>query len=69
MLDILGCRQSDSRILEAIVLVGPVMEVEKFDFDGEKKATYFEAVQRVEGQCAVLDGGRNKERGVAISAK
>jgi len=27
------------------------------------------ALQRVEGQCAELDGGRNKERGAAMSAK
>jgi hypothetical protein len=40
LLDVLGRRQGDSRILEAIALVGPAMEVEEFDFDGEK-STYF----------------------------
>lgn len=40
MLNVLGFRQGDSRILEAIALVGPDMEVEEFDFDGEK-STYF----------------------------
>jgi hypothetical protein len=40
LLDVLGYGQGDSRILEAIALVGPGMEVEKFDFDGEK-STYF----------------------------
>ncbi|MGC7102098.1 hypothetical protein ACPZ19_46140 [Amycolatopsis lurida] len=39
-LDVLGYRQGDSRILEAIALVGPDMKVEEFDFDGEK-STYF----------------------------
>lgn len=39
-LDVLGHRQGDSRILEAIALVGPDMEVEEFNFDG-KKSTYF----------------------------
>lgn len=41
MLDVLGYRQGDSRILEAIVLVGPVMEVEEFDFDDGSKSTHF----------------------------
>jgi hypothetical protein len=40
MLDVLGYRQGDSRILDAIALVGPDMMVEEFDFDGEK-STYF----------------------------
>lgn len=40
MLDVLGRRQGDSRILDAIALVGPDMEVEEFDFDGAK-STYF----------------------------
>jgi hypothetical protein len=40
LLGVLGHRQGDSRILEAIALVGPAMEVEEFDFDGEK-STYF----------------------------
>ncbi|MEU7524109.1 hypothetical protein AB0A74_00060 [Saccharothrix sp. NPDC042600] len=40
MLDVLGNRQGDDRILDAIALVGPRMEVEEFDFDGEK-STYF----------------------------
>lgn len=41
MLDVLGYRQGDSRILEAIVLVGPVMEVEEFDFDDGSKSAHF----------------------------
>lgn len=40
MLEVLGCRQGDARILEAIILVGPAMEVAKYDFDGEK-STHF----------------------------
>lgn len=36
MLDVLGYRQGDSRILAAIALVVPDVEVEEFDFDGEK---------------------------------
>ncbi|GGP51816.1 hypothetical protein [Saccharothrix coeruleofusca] len=40
LLGVLGHRQGDSRILDAIALVGPDMEVEEFDFDGEK-STYF----------------------------
>ncbi|USX55609.1 hypothetical protein [Lentzea sp. HUAS12] len=40
LLDVLGHRQGDSRILEAVVLVGPQMEVSEYDFDGEK-STYF----------------------------
>ncbi|ACU37659.1 hypothetical protein KCV87_01430 [Actinosynnema pretiosum subsp. pretiosum] len=39
-LDVLGHRQGDSRILEAITLVGPAMEVEELDFDGER-SVYF----------------------------
>ncbi|PGH11324.1 hypothetical protein AJ79_04940 [Helicocarpus griseus UAMH5409] len=33
MLSVLGCARGDDRILEAIVLVGPRMEIEEFDFD------------------------------------
>src|SRR5437016_7017709 len=40
LLDVLGNRKGDSRILEAIVLVGPTMEVEEFDFGGEKSTYY-----------------------------
>jgi hypothetical protein len=40
LLGVLGHRQGDSRILEAIILVGPDMAVEEFNFDGEK-LTYF----------------------------
>lgn len=40
LLDVLGCRQGDSRILEAVALVGPGMEVEEFDLDSGK-STYF----------------------------
>lgn len=40
MLDVLGLRQGDSRILEAIALVGPEMEIEEFDW-GSEKSTYF----------------------------
>jgi hypothetical protein len=40
MLGVLGYRQGDGRILDAIVLVGPKMEVTKYDFDGDK-STYF----------------------------
>lgn len=40
MLDVLGHRQGDSRILDAIALVGPTMEVTEHDFDGEK-STHF----------------------------
>ncbi|MBN6037785.1 hypothetical protein [Amycolatopsis sp. 195334CR] len=40
LLGVLGYRQGDSRILEAIALVGPGLQVEEFDFDGEK-STYF----------------------------
>jgi len=39
VLGVLGLRQGDSRILDAIVLVGPAMEVEKFDDD--ERSTYF----------------------------
>lgn len=41
MLDVLGHRQGDSRILEAIILVGPAMEVEEFDDDDGLKSTHF----------------------------
>lgn len=40
MLDVLGLRQGDSRILDAIALVGPKMEIEEFDW-GSEKSTYF----------------------------
>ncbi len=40
LLDVLGYRQGDSRILDAIALLRPDMKVEEFDFDGEK-STYF----------------------------
>jgi len=40
MLDVLGLRQGDSRILGAIALVGPEMEIEEFDW-GSEKSTYF----------------------------
>lgn len=40
MLGALGLRQGDDRILDAIALVGPKMEVEEFDWD-EVKSTYF----------------------------
>jgi hypothetical protein len=40
MLSVIGYRQGDSRILDAIALVGPEMEVMEFDADGEK-STYF----------------------------
>ena len=40
MLDVLGLPQGDSRILEAIALVGPGMEIEEFDW-GSEKSTYF----------------------------
>lgn len=40
MLDVLGHRQGDDRILKAIALVGPTMEVSEHDFDGEK-STHF----------------------------
>ncbi len=36
MLGVLGLRKGDGRILEAIVLVGPAMKVEEFDWDGER---------------------------------
>ncbi len=41
MLDVLGYHQGYSRILEAIVLVGPVMEVDEFDLDDGLKSTHF----------------------------
>lgn len=40
MLGVLGLRQGDSRILEAIALVGPTMKVDEFDW-GEERSTYF----------------------------
>lgn len=40
MLDVLGYRLGDDRILKAIILVGPRMEVEEFDFDGEQSKYY-----------------------------
>ncbi|GAA4864055.1 hypothetical protein [Saccharopolyspora cebuensis] len=40
MLDLMGLRKGDDRILEAVVLVGPKMEVEEFDFGGEKSTHY-----------------------------
>ncbi|WP_112264046.1 hypothetical protein [Lentzea terrae] len=40
MLDVLGHRKGDSRILDAIVLIGPKMEVSEYDFDGEKSTYY-----------------------------
>lgn len=40
MLGVLGRRQGDDRILDAISLVGPTMEVDEDDIDGEK-STYF----------------------------
>ncbi|WP_149261923.1 hypothetical protein [Actinomadura sp. K4S16] len=40
LLDVLGRRQGDDRILDAVALVGPTMEVEEFDFDGEKSTYY-----------------------------
>lgn len=40
MLDVLGLPQGDGRILEAIALVGPAMEVEEFDW-GSETSTYF----------------------------
>lgn len=39
MLGVLGYRRGDGRVLEAIALVGPKMQVEEFDFDGDK-STY-----------------------------
>lgn len=40
MLDVLGKPQGDGRILDAIALVGPEMEIEEFDW-GSEKSTYF----------------------------
>lgn len=40
MLNVLGLRQGDDRILDVIVLVGPKMEVEEFDWEDER-STYF----------------------------
>lgn len=40
MLDVLGYRKGDGRILEAIILVGPKMEVTEHDFDGETSTHY-----------------------------
>ncbi|MDA2808400.1 hypothetical protein [Nocardiopsis suaedae] len=39
LLDVLGHRKGDRRILDAIALLGPQTEREDFDFDGEK-STY-----------------------------
>lgn len=40
MLEVLGCRRDDDRILEAIILVGPDFEITEHDFDGEKSTHY-----------------------------
>ncbi|MFF3228151.1 hypothetical protein ACFYV7_35525 [Nocardia suismassiliense] len=40
MLNVLGLRKGDNRILDVIVLVGPSMEVEQFDF-GDVQSTYY----------------------------
>lgn len=40
LLDVLGHREGDSHVLQAIVLVGPRMEVSEYDFDGEKSKYY-----------------------------
>lgn len=40
LLNVLGCRQGASRILDAIALLGTYMEVEEYDLGGEK-STYF----------------------------
>jgi hypothetical protein len=40
MLGVLGLRQGDGRVLDVVVLVGPAMEVDEFDWDGER-STYF----------------------------
>lgn len=40
MLEVLGLPQGDGRILEAIALVGPEMEVEELDW-GSERSTYF----------------------------
>ncbi|MBL0885436.1 hypothetical protein [Myceligenerans indicum] len=40
MLDVLGLPQGDRRILDAIALVGPGMEIEEFDW-GSERSTYF----------------------------
>ncbi|MEJ3653829.1 hypothetical protein WEH80_12670 [Actinomycetes bacterium KLBMP 9759] len=40
MLTVLGLRKGDDRILDVIALVGPTMEVEEFDFDGERSTYY-----------------------------
>lgn len=40
MLEVLGLRQGDDRILAAIVLVGPKMTIEEFDW-GEERSTYY----------------------------
>ena len=39
-LDALGHQEGSSRILAAIVLVGPRMEISEFDFDGEVSIYY-----------------------------
>ncbi|CAM4483090.1 hypothetical protein NONI108955_33715 [Nocardia ninae] len=40
MLNVLGLRKGDNRILDVIVLVGPEMEVEDFDW-GDVQSTYY----------------------------
>jgi hypothetical protein len=40
MLGVLGLRKGDAGILDAIVLVGPSMKVEEFDWDGEQSTYY-----------------------------
>ncbi|QBS39456.1 hypothetical protein [Nocardia sp. CS682] len=40
MLNVLGLRKGDNRILDVIVLLGPEMEVEDFDW-GDVQSTYY----------------------------
>ncbi|WP_232661984.1 hypothetical protein [Pseudonocardia sp. TRM90224] len=40
LLGVLGLRKGDDRILDAVALVGPKMEVEELDFDGERSTYY-----------------------------
>jgi hypothetical protein len=40
LLGVLGLRKGDGRILDAIALVGPTMEVEEFDWDDERSTYY-----------------------------
>ncbi|MDA2809765.1 hypothetical protein O4J56_03855 [Nocardiopsis sp. RSe5-2] len=54
LLDALGRRQGDSRILEAIALVGPGMEVEEFGFGGVR-STYL--VFRPSGTDLLFEDG------------